>query len=112
MGEKTRPGDGVVAGSGLVDGRPMFCYAQDASYVGGSLGEAHADSIVRVLQLAGRAQAPVVAFVGSGGARMQEGIAGLSGYGRIFRETVRLSGKVPQISIITGLSAGGGAYSP
>ena len=112
MGAKTRPGDGVVGGSGLVEGRPVFCYAQDATYVGGSLGEAHADTIVRVLQLAGRAKAPVVGFVGSGGARMQEGLAGLGGYGRIFRETVRLSGKVPQISIITGLSAGGGAYSP
>jgi acetyl-CoA carboxylase carboxyltransferase component len=112
MGAKTRPGDGVVGGSGLVEGCPVFCYAQDAAYVGGSLGEAHANTIVRVLQLAGRAKAPVVGFVGSGGARMQEGLAGLGGYGRIFRETVRLSGKVPQISIITGLSAGGGAYSP
>jgi acetyl-CoA carboxylase carboxyltransferase component len=112
MGAKTRPGDGVVGGSGLVEGRPVFCYAQDATYVGGSLGEAHANTIVRVLQLAGRAKAPVVGFVGSGGARMQEGLAALGGYGRIFRETVRLSGRVPQISIITGLSAGGGAYSP
>ncbi len=112
MGEKTRAGDGVVGGAGLVDGRPVFCYAQDPSYVGGSLGEAHADTIVRVLRLARRAQAPVVGFVSSGGARMQEGSAGLGGYGRIFRETVRLSGKVPQICVITGLSAGGGAYSP
>jgi acetyl-CoA carboxylase carboxyltransferase component len=112
MGEKIRAGDGVVGGSGLVDGRPVFCYAQDASYVGGSLGEAHADTIVRVLQLAGRSGTPVVGFVGSGGARIPEGTAALGGYGRIFRETVRLSGKVPQISVITGLSAGGGAYSP
>ena len=112
MGARARPGDGVVGGSGLVEGRPVFCYAQDASYVGGSLGEAHADTIVRVIQLAGRARAPVVGFVASGGARMQEGAAALGGYGRIFRETVRLSGKVPQISIVTGLSAGGGAYSP
>ena len=112
MGAKTRAGDGVVGGAGLVDGRPVFCYAQDASYVGGSLGEAHADTIVRVMRLARRSQTPVVGFVGSGGARMQEGIAALGGYGRIFRETVLMSGKVPQISIITGLSAGGGAYSP
>ncbi len=112
MGAKTRAGDGVVGGAGLVDGRPVFCYAQDASYVGGSLGEAHADTIVRVMKLAGRARAPVVGFVGSGGARMQEGLAALGGYGRIFREIVLMSGKVPQISIITGLSAGGGAYSP
>ncbi len=112
MGPKTRAGDGVVAGSGMVDGRPVFCYAQDPSYLGGSLGQAHAETIVRVLRQAGRARAPVVGFVSSGGARMQEGSAGLSGYGRIFRETVLLSGRVPQISVISGLSAGGGAYSP
>jgi acetyl-CoA carboxylase carboxyltransferase component len=112
MGEKARPGDGVVGGSGLVDGRPVFCYAQDASFAGGSLGEAHANTIVRVLELADRARAPVVGFVSSGGARMQEGVAALGGYGRVFHRTVSLSGRVPQISVITGLSAGGGAYSP
>jgi methylmalonyl-CoA decarboxylase subunit alpha len=112
MGAKTRAGDGVVGGAGLVEGRPVFCYSQDASYVGGSLGAAHAETIVRLMRLARRAEAPIVGFVGSGGARMQEGLAALGGYGRIFRETVRMSGQVPQISIITGLSAGGGAYSP
>ena len=112
MGEKARAGDGVVAGAGLIGGRPVFCYAQDSDYAGGSLGEAHADTIVRVLELAGRAGAPVVGFVSSGGARMQEGVAALGGYARIFSHTVALSGKVPQISVITGLSAGGGAYSP
>jgi methylmalonyl-CoA decarboxylase subunit alpha len=112
MGARTQAGDGVVGGAGLVEGRPVFCYAQDASYVGGSLGEAHADTIVRVMRLARRSRTPVVGFVGSGGARMQEGMAALGGYGRIFRETVLMSGKVPQISIISGLSAGGGAYSP
>ncbi len=112
MGEKARAGDGVLAGSGLVGGRPVFAYAQDASYAGGSLGAGHAETIVRVLELADRARAPVVGFVGSGGARMQEGVAALGGYGRIFRRIVGLSGRVPQISIITGLSAGGGAYSP
>ena len=112
MGEKTRAGDGVVGGAGRVEGRPVFCYAQDAGYVGGSLGEAHADTIVRVIRLAGRAQVPVVGFVESGGARMQEGMAALGGYARIFRETVALSGRVPQVSVVTGLSAGGGAYSP
>ena len=112
MGARTRAGDGVVAGAGRVEGRSIFCYAQDGTYVGGSLGEAHAETIVRVLGLARRSGTPVVGFVGSGGARMQEGIAALGGYGRIFRETVLMSGKVPQISIITGLSAGGGAYSP
>jgi acetyl-CoA carboxylase carboxyltransferase component len=112
MGEKAAPGDGVVGGAGLVDGRPVFCYAQDSGYAGGSLGEAHANTIVRVLELAARAKAPVVGFVSSGGARMQEGVAALGGYGRVFARTVALSGKVPQISVISGLSAGGGAYSP
>jgi acetyl-CoA carboxylase carboxyltransferase component len=112
MGAKARAGDGVIGGSGAIDGRPVFCYAQDASYAGGSLGEAHADTIARVLELAGRGRAPVIGFVSSGGARMQEGVAALGGYARIFRRTVGLSGKVPQISIVTGLSAGGGAYSP
>jgi acetyl-CoA carboxylase carboxyltransferase component len=112
MGAKARTGDGVLGGSGTVAGRPVFCYAQDASFAGGSLGEAHANTIARVLELAGRGRAPVVGFVSSGGARMQEGIAALGGYGRIFRRTVGLSGQVPQLSIVTGLSAGGGAYSP
>jgi acetyl-CoA carboxylase carboxyltransferase component len=112
MGEKARPGDGVIGGAGRVDGRPVFCYAQDSSYAGGSLGEQHANTIVRVHELAERGRAPVVGFVSSGGARMQEGVAALGGYGRIFRRIVSLSGRVPQISVITGTSAGGGAYSP
>jgi acetyl-CoA carboxylase carboxyltransferase component len=112
MGEKARAGDGVIGGAGMVDRRPVFCYAQDASFAGGSLGEAHANTIVRVLELADRAKAPVVGFVSSGGARMQEGVAALGGYGRVFHRIVSLSGRVPQISVITGLSAGGGAYSP
>ncbi len=102
----------MLGGSGTVGGRTVFCYAQDPRYAGGSLGEPHADTIARVLELAERGRAPVVGFVSSGGARMQEGIGALGGYGRIFRRTVALSGKVPQISIVTGLSAGGGAYSP
>jgi acetyl-CoA carboxylase carboxyltransferase component len=106
------PGDGVVAGAGTLGGRALFCYSQDRSVLGGSLGEAHAESILRVLRLAGDAGAPVVGFVESAGARMDEGCAGLSGYGRIFREHVRLSGRVPQITVITGSSAGGGCYSP
>jgi methylmalonyl-CoA decarboxylase subunit alpha len=112
MGEKARCGDGVVGATGLIDGRPVFCYAQDASFAGGSLGEAHADTIVKVLRLAGEVRAPVIAFVESGGARMQEGVAALGGYARIFRETVALSGRVPQISVVCGNSAGGGSYSP
>jgi acetyl-CoA carboxylase carboxyltransferase component len=112
MGDKARAGDGVVGAAGRVHGRPVFAYAQDTSFAGGSLGEAHAGTIVRVLRLAGQAQVPVVGFVASAGARMQEGVAALGGYGRIFHEHVKLSGKVPQISVIAGTSAGGGSYSP
>ena len=109
---RSTPGDGVLAGAGTVRGRPVFCYAQDSGFMGGSLGAAHADTIVRVLSLAGAAGAPVVAFVDSGGARMDEGIAALAGYGRIFRQNVALSGRVPQISVVSGTSAGGASYSP
>ena len=112
LGERAADGDGVVGATGLVHGRPIACYAQDGRFLGGALGELHADTIVRVLQTAGRARIPVVGFVESGGARIQEGTAALAGYGRIFRETVRLTGVVPQISIVSGASAGGGAYSP
>jgi acetyl-CoA carboxylase carboxyltransferase component len=112
IGARARAGDGVVGGLGRVDGRSVACYAQDVSFLGGSLGAAHADTIDRVLQLAGRSRVPVVGFIESGGARMQEGTAALGGYGRIFRHNVALSGIVPQISIIGGLSAGGGCYSP
>jgi acetyl-CoA carboxylase carboxyltransferase component len=112
LGERAIAGDGVVGATGAVNGRPIACYAQDGAYLGGSLGEKHADTIVRVLTTAQRARIPVVGFVESGGARMQEGTAALAGYGRIFRETVALTGVVPQISIVSGASAGGGAYSP
>jgi acetyl-CoA carboxylase carboxyltransferase component len=110
--KRSTPGDGVVGAYGSVAGRPVYCYAQDQSFAGGSLGAAHAETIVRVMRMAGRAGAPVVGFVESGGARMDDGIHALGGYGRIFRETVMLSGRVPQIAVITGVSAGGGAYSP
>ncbi len=112
LGARAVAGDGVVGATGAVQGRPIVCYAQDGSYLGGSLGERHAETIVRVLQLAERARVPVVAFVSSGGARMQEGTAALAGYGRIFRHSVGLSGLVPQVSVVSGASAGGGAYSP
>jgi acetyl-CoA carboxylase carboxyltransferase component len=112
LGARAVPGDGVIGATAEVGGRPIACYAQDGSYLGGSLGERHADTIVRVIQTAGRARMPIVGFVESGGARMQEGTAALGGYGRIFRETVALTGVVPQISVVSGFSAGGGAYSP
>src|SRR5450759_5430425 len=85
LGPRAVAGDGVVGATGTVDGRPIACYAQDGAYLGGSLGERHADTIVRVLTTAQRARIPVIAFVESGGARMQEGTAALAGYGRIFR---------------------------
>ena len=110
--KRTRPGDGVIGAAGTVGGSPVYAYAQDQSFVGGALGEAHADTIIRVMEMAERAGAPVVGFIASGGARMDDGIAALGGYGRIFRQNVRLSGKVPQISVISGVSAGGGSYSP
>jgi acetyl-CoA carboxylase carboxyltransferase component len=112
LGERAAPGDGVAAGAGEVGGRPVFCYAQDPSFLGGSLGEVHADTIVRLMRMAGDAGAPLVAFARSGGARLQEGHSALAGYGRIFRASVELSRRVPQISVLTGVSAGGGAYSP
>ena len=112
MGDKTRAGDGVVGAMGRVDGRPIACFAQDPSYLGGSLGEQHADTICRVLEQAGRARVPVVGFIESAGARLQEGVGALAGYGRIFKAHTELSGIVPQISVICGASAGGGSYAP
>jgi acetyl-CoA carboxylase carboxyltransferase component len=112
MGDRARAGDGVIAGTGMIAGRPVACYAQDERFAGGSLGEAQADSIVRVLRLADDARMPVIALVASGGARIQEGTAGLAGYARVFAATVALSRRVPQISVITGSCAGGGAYAP
>ena len=110
--KRSAPGDGVLVGAGEVNGKAVFCYAQDGTFVGGSLGSAHGESIVRLLKMARDARAPVVSFVESAGARMDEGIAALDGYGKIFREQVFLSGRVPQIAVITGPAAGGGAYSP
>jgi methylmalonyl-CoA decarboxylase subunit alpha len=112
LGPLAEPGDGIAAGLGRVNGRPIACYAQDAGFLGGSLGEAQADTIDRLLRLAGRSRVPVVSFVESGGARIQEGTAALCGYGRVFRRNTLLSGVVPQISIAAGLAAGGGCYSP
>jgi acetyl-CoA carboxylase carboxyltransferase component len=112
LGDKAREGDGVVGASGTIGGRPVFCFAEDGNFAGGSLGEAHAETILRVLQLARDARVPVVAFIESAGARMQEGTSALAAYARVFRANVELSGCVPQISVVTGTSAGGGCYSP
>ena len=102
MGEKARPGDGVLGASARVDGRAVAVFAQDASFAGGSLGEAHAETVVAVLELAKRSRVPIIGFVESAGARMQEGLAALEGYAKIFRRHVELSGLVPQITEICG----------
>jgi methylmalonyl-CoA decarboxylase subunit alpha len=104
--------DGVVTGSGTVHGRRVFAYAQDFRVFGGSLGEAHAAKIHKVMDLALTAGAPLIALNDSGGARIQEGVTALAGYGGIFRRNVRASGVIPQISVILGPCAGGAAYSP
>jgi acetyl-CoA carboxylase carboxyltransferase component len=110
--DRARDGDGVIAGAGTVDGRPVLCYAEDPAFLGGSLGAQHAVTIVELLRLAERGRRPVVGFVSSGGARLQEGLAALGGYAEIFAAMTRLSGVVPQISVVSGASAGGGAYAP
>jgi acetyl-CoA carboxylase carboxyltransferase component len=104
--------DGVIAGSGLIYGRRVFVYAQDFMIFGGSLGEAHAAKIHKVMDLAIAAGAPLIGLNDSGGARIQEGVTALAGYGGIFRRNVRASGVIPQISVVLGPCAGGAAYSP
>ncbi|MCU0662046.1 MAG: acyl-CoA carboxylase subunit beta [Myxococcota bacterium] len=112
LDKKQIPGDGVITGSGEVNGRIVFAFSQDRSVMGGSLGEAHAKKIARIQDLAMQAKAPIVGINDSGGARIQEGIDSLGGYGEIFRRNVRMSGMVPQISMILGPCAGGAVYSP
>jgi methylmalonyl-CoA decarboxylase subunit alpha len=104
--------DGVVTGSGTIDGRRVFAFAQDFRIYGGSLGQAHAEKIHKVMDLAYTSGAPLIALNDSGGARIQEGVTALAGYGGIFRRHVRASGVIPQISVILGPCAGGAAYSP
>jgi propionyl-CoA carboxylase beta chain len=111
--ERNRPpGDGVVTGYGTIDGRRVFVASQDFSVFGGSLGEAHAQKICKVQDLALSTGAPFIQINDSGGARIQEGAASLAGYGHIFERNVRASGVIPQISIIMGPCAGGAVYSP
>jgi acetyl-CoA carboxylase carboxyltransferase component len=104
--------DGVVIGWGHVDGRPVFAYAHDFRIFGGALGEAHAQKIHKILDMAEAAGAPVVGLCDGAGARIQEGVTALAGYGGIFQRNVRNSGVIPQISVILGPCAGGAAYSP
>ncbi|WP_432194909.1 acyl-CoA carboxylase subunit beta [Streptomyces sp. bgisy027] len=104
--------DGVVIGWGLVDGRRVFAYAHDFRIFGGALGEAHAQKIHKIMDLAEAAGAPLIGLCDGAGARIQEGVTALAGYGGIFQRNVRNSGVIPQISVITGPCAGGAAYSP
>ena len=112
MDKKELPGDGVVTGYGQVDGRLVFAFAQDFTVSGGSLGEYHAEKIVKVQNMALKMGAPIVGLQDSGGARVEEGVAALSGFGKIFRNNTISSGVIPQISVIMGPCAGGAVYSP
>ena len=112
LGDKKMPGDGVVTGIGNVDGRPVAAFSQDFTVSGGSLGRMHAKKICDLMETAANLGIPMVAINDSGGARIQEAVHSLSGYGQVFYKNVELSGLVPQIAIIAGPCAGGAAYSP
>ena len=106
------PGEGVVTGYGTVDGRLVYAYAQDFTVIGGSLGEMHAKKICKVMDMAMKMGAPIIGMNDSGGARIQEGLDALSGFGEIFIRNTNASGVIPQISVIMGPCAGGAVYSP
>ena len=112
MERKAFDGDGVVGGYGKVHGRTVFAYAQDFTVLGGSMGHAQADKICSLIEMAMKAGAPIVGMNDSGGARIQEGVDALDGYGRIFFMNTRASGVIPQITAILGPCAGGAVYSP
>jgi len=112
MAEQRIPGDGVVTGSGRIHGRPVFVFAQDFTVFGGSLSEAYARKICKIMDLAMKTGAPVIGLNDSGGARIQDGVASLGGYADIFLRNTLASGVVPQISAIMGPCAGGAVYSP
>ncbi|MDX6598646.1 MAG: hypothetical protein QOE87_2533, partial [Gaiellales bacterium] len=112
LAERRPYGDGVVTGYGTVHGRKVFVFSQDFTVFGGSLGEAYAEKICKVMDLALRFGCPVIGINDSGGARIQEGVVALGGYAEIFRRNVMASGVVPQISLVMGPCAGGAVYSP
>src|SRR5271168_1985808 len=105
-------GDGVVTGWGTVNGRSIFVFAKDFTVFGGALSETHAQKIIKIQDTAMRARAPIVGLFDAGGARIQEGVAALGGYGEVFKRNVIASGVIPQISVIMGPCAGGDVYSP
>src|SRR5258707_6832101 len=112
MAENKGPGDGVVTGYGTVNGRLVFVFSQDFTVFGGSLSEAHAEKICKVMDQAVRVGAQVIGINDSGGARIQEGVASLAGYAEVFQRNITASGVVPQISLVMGACAGGAVYSP
>ena len=112
MADKKVPGDGVVTGTGMLNGRLVFVFSQDFTVFGGSLSEAHAEKICKLMDQAMKVGAPVIGLNDSGGARIQEGVASLGGYAEVFQRNVLASGVVPQISVIMGPCAGGAVYSP
>ena len=112
MAENRPPGDGVVTGYGMINGRLVFVFSQDFTVFGGALSEAHAEKICKVMDQAMKVGAPVIGLNDSGGARIQEGVASLGGYAEVFQRNVIASGVVPQISLIMGPCAGGAVYSP
>jgi propionyl-CoA carboxylase beta chain len=112
MDSKKTPGDGVVTGHGTINGRLVFVYSQDFTVLGGSLSETNAEKICRIMDMAMKTGAPVIGINDSGGARIQEGVNSLGGYGEIFQRNVSASGVIPQISVIMGPCAGGAVYSP
>ncbi len=112
MEEHNHPGDGVVTGHGTINGRLVFVYSQDFTVLGGSLSETNAKKICQIMEMALKVGAPVIGINDSGGARIQEGVDSLGGYGEIFQRNVIASGVVPQISLIMGPCAGGAVYSP
>ena len=112
MADQRIPGDGVVTGHGTVNGRLMFVFSQDFTVFGGSLSEAHAEKICKIMDQAMKVGAPVIGINDSGGARIQEGVASLGAYAEVFQRNVLASGVVPQISLVMGPCAGGAVYSP
>ncbi len=112
MADSKIPGDGVVTGYGTINGRLVFVFSQDFTVFGGSLSEAHAEKICKIMDQAMKVGAPVIGLNDSGGARIQEGVASLGGYAEVFQRNVLASGVIPQISLIMGPCAGGAVYSP
>ena len=106
------PGDGVVTGWGTINGRVTYVFAKDFTVFGGSLSEAHAEKMVKIQDMALQNRAPIIGLFDAGGARIQEGVAALGGYGEVFTRNVLASGVIPQISVIMGPCAGGDVYSP